>query len=280
MTKMKERLFIQKAKEHVNLEEFIRKQFAEVKCSSIEVQYTPIVTRIIIHTVTPGLVIGAGGERIRETVEKLKEKFKIENPQIDVQKIDRPNLDPSIVAQSIAMSLENNVNYKRLGNFYVEKIMEAGAIGCEIIMSGKMSGERSRRGRFTAGYLKKCGETANRFVSKGFAVANPKLGNIGVTVKIMMKRPEPIAKEVFAEVPETIKAETKPALIEEIKEEKAAEIKPEEVAVIPEPEITQEEFLEEKEALEEKKKNAKKKKAKKIPEEGQPEAEEKSTDQE
>ncbi len=243
---MKERIFIQKAKEHVNLEEFIRKQFAGVKCSNIEVQYTPIVTRIIIHTVTPGLVIGAGGERIRETVEKIKDQFKIENPQIDVQKIERPNLDPSIVAQSIAMSLENSVNYKRLGKFYVEKIMDAGAIGCEIIMSGKLSGERSRRERFTEGYLKKCGETASRFVSKGFAVATPKLGNIGVTVKIMMKRPEPIAKEVFVETAtpkEELKPEAEPAVKEETKNEKTNEVAPEESAI---PEITKEEPLEEK----------------------------------
>ncbi|MCX6819014.1 MAG: 30S ribosomal protein S3 [Candidatus Aenigmarchaeota archaeon] len=242
---MKERIFIQKAKEHVNLEEFIRKQFAGVKCSNIEVQYTPIVTRIIIHTVTPGLVIGAGGERIRETVERIKEQFKIENPQIDVQKIERPNLDPIIVAQSIAMSLENSVNYKRLGKFYVEKIMDAGAIGCEIIMSGKLSGERSRRERFTEGYLKKCGETASRLVSKGFAVATPKLGNIGVTVKIMMKRPEPIAKEVFADVAEKeeLKPEAEPVVKEETKNEKANEVAPEESAT---PKITQEEPLEEK----------------------------------
>lgn len=267
---MKERIFIQKAKEHVNMEEFIRKQFADVKCSSIEVQYTPIVTRIIVHTVTPGLVIGAGGERIRETVEKLKEKFKIENPQIDVQKIDRPNLDPIIVAQSIALSLENNVNYKRLGNFYVEKIIEAGAIGCEIIMSGKLSGERSRRERFMEGYIKKCGETADRFVSKGFAVANPRLGNIGVTVKIMLKRPEPISREVFAEVPETLKEASPPALKEEhVEEAVTSEIKPEGLAVIPGPKITQEELLEEKEVLT--KNKTKHKKAKKMPEEEEPE---------
>ena len=61
---MKERIFIQKAKEHVNLEEFIRKQFSQAKCGSIEVQHTPVVTRIIVHTITPGLVIGTGGEQM------------------------------------------------------------------------------------------------------------------------------------------------------------------------------------------------------------------------
>ena len=66
---MKERLFIQKSKEHVKLEEFVRKQFAQAKCGNIEVQYTPVVTRIIIYTTTPGLIIGSGGERIKEIVD-------------------------------------------------------------------------------------------------------------------------------------------------------------------------------------------------------------------
>src|SRR3989338_7030625 len=187
---MKERLFIQKSKEHVKLEEFVRKQFAQAKCGSMEVQYTPVVTRIILHTTTPGLIIGSGGERIKETVELIKKEFKIENPQIDVQMIDDPDLEPVIIAQTLATSIESGVNFKKLGNFYLQRIMGAGAIGCEIVLSGKLSGQRGRRERFVAGYLKKCGEPAKRDVDKGFAVANPKLGNIGVTVKIMRRRTE------------------------------------------------------------------------------------------
>ena len=207
---MKERLFIQKSKEHVKLEEFVRKQFAQAKCGSIEVQYTPVVTRIILHTTTPGMIIGSGGERIKETVELIKNQFKIENPQIDVQRIDDPDLDPNIVAQTIATSIESGVNFKKLGNYYLQRIMQSGATGCEIVLSGKISGQRGRRERFVAGYLKKCGEPAKRSVDKGFAVANPKLGNIGVTVKIMLKRTElsmNIKKPEKQEEPETAKEE-------------------------------------------------------------------------
>src|SRR3989338_362642 len=154
---MKERLFIQKAKSHTALEEFVRKQFAEAKCGSIEIQNTPVVTRIIIYTTTPGLVIGSGGERIQETVDMLRKRFKIENPQIDVQRIDNPDVDPYIVAQSIANGIENGVNFKRLGNTALERVMRAGAIGCEIELAGKFSGKRSRKERFVAGYIKKSG---------------------------------------------------------------------------------------------------------------------------
>ncbi len=205
---MKERIFIQKAKEHVKLEEFIRRQFADAKCGDVEIQHTPVVTRIIIHTTTPGLVIGSGGERIREAIDILKKDFKIENPQVDVQKIDNPDRDPVIIAQSMAASIENGVNFRRLGNFYLERIMDAGAIGCEIVFAGKFSGQRGRTERFVAGYLKKAGDPAEKDVIKGFAVANPKLGNTGITVKIMFKMPETLLiKDMRKEKKEDVKEE-------------------------------------------------------------------------
>ena len=71
---MKERFFVQKAKEYIELRDFIRKQFADAKCGDIEIQHTPVVTRIIIYTTTLGLVIGSSGERIKRVIEKLKER--------------------------------------------------------------------------------------------------------------------------------------------------------------------------------------------------------------
>jgi small subunit ribosomal protein S3 len=203
---MKERIFITKAKEHVALVEFLRKQFGQAKFGDIEVQHTPVVTRIIVYTTTPGLVIGSGGERVQEVSAMLKKKFGIENPQIDVQKISNPDLNATVVAQSIVSAIENGVNHKKLGNFYLQKIMNAGAIGCELVFSGKISGERSRKVRFAAGYLKKSGKPSEDDVVKGFAVANPRLGNIGITVKIMIRYSQLKLKDEAKE-PEEVPAE-------------------------------------------------------------------------
>lgn len=222
---MKERIFIQSAKEHVKLEEFVRKQFANARCGTIEVQHTPVVTRIIIYTTTPGLIIGSGGERIKETIELLKKDFGIENPQIDVQRIDNPDLDPNIVAQMIAASIESNINYKRLGNYYTQRIMEAGAVGCEIIFAGKFGGQRGKKERFVAGYIKKCGEPAQTDVIKGFAKAIPKLGITGVTVKIMMKQPGMLKIKKREEPKEEASKEE-----QEKREEKAEELEQKEEA--------------------------------------------------
>ncbi|MFH1631167.1 MAG: 30S ribosomal protein S3 [Candidatus Aenigmatarchaeota archaeon] len=206
---MKERLFIKKAKEQIQIEEFVRKEFASAKCGDVIVNYTPLGVRVVISTVAPGLVIGAGGGRIKEVVDILKTKYGVENPQIDVQKITNPDIHPVIVAQSIAAALEKNVNFRRLGKYYLERTMKAGAIGCEIVMSGKISGERGRKERFIAGYLKKCGEPALRDVEKGFAVANPPLGNIGILVKIMVRHSD---KRIIVTKPEV------PVVLEEITE--------------------------------------------------------------
>ena len=229
---MKERIFIQKAKEHNTLQEFVRSQFRNAKIGKIEVQHTPIMTRIVIHTTTPGIVIGAGGEKIREMVEILKNDFNLKNPQIDVQRIDNADLEPNIIAQGIARSLESGVNHKKLGNFYVQKIMRSGAIGVEIIFNGKLAGERSKKERFTVGYLKKSGQPAVTDVVSGFAVAIPRLGMIGISVKIMIRHSDkfiiPEKKETKAEkteenkIVEEMEAEAVEAA-REVKEEFPAE---------------------------------------------------------
>lgn len=218
---MKERLFIQKAKELNTLQEFVRAQFRNAKIGKIEVQHTPIMTRIVVHTITPGIVIGAGGEKIREMVEMLKNDFNLKNPQIDVQRIDNADLEPNIIAQSIARSLESGVNHKKLGNFYMQKIMRAGAIGVEIIFNGKLAGERSKKDRFSVGYLKKSGQPAVTDVVSGFAVALPRLGMIGVSVKIMIKHSDkfiiPQKKEITVEKSEEMKKEEE--LVEKMADE-------------------------------------------------------------
>ncbi|MBI5332494.1 MAG: 30S ribosomal protein S3 [Candidatus Aenigmarchaeota archaeon] len=202
-------------KDQVFIKEYIKKYFADTRCGDVEIQYTPLGTRIIIYTTSPGLVIGTGGDRIREVTDKLKNEFGIDNPQIDVQKIQEPDLDPHIVASSIASGLENRINFKRLGKYHLERVMRAGAIGCEIIIKGKISGEKARKERFVAGYIKKSGEPRERDVIFGRVVANPPLGNIAVNVSIMIRHSDkkieierPVSKPQQEEIPATPIAET------------------------------------------------------------------------
>jgi len=185
---MKEKLFISDSRRYVQVKEFLKNEFMNTKCGNIEIQETPLGIRIVVHTTSPGMIIGTKGEKIKGVTRKLKERFDLKNPQIDTKKIKNPDLDPNIIAKNIAVCIERGLNYKKVGNYYLSKVMNAGARGCEIVIAGKISGEKARKERFAAGFVEKSGTRDS--VKKGFFVANPKLGNIGIKVFIVLKEPE------------------------------------------------------------------------------------------
>ncbi len=99
--------------------------------------------------------------------------------------MENPNLNAQIMAEKLAFALERGWHFRRAGHSTVRRIMESGARGCLIIISGKLTGERHRTEKFKEGYIKYCGESRELFVGTGFAVAKLKPGVIGVQVEIM-----------------------------------------------------------------------------------------------
>ncbi len=182
---MLKKYFVKQGIREVSIEDFIRDNFPSADYSNIELQRTPLGLKVLIYTHKPGRVIGRGGSKINRMSESLKEKFELDNPQLDVKSIGNPNLDAKIVAKQIKTALERGYNYKKIGNLSLKRVMEAGAIGVEIVISGKLGGSKGRIGKFTAGYLKHCGDTAKKLVDYGFEEANTRPGKIGVKVKIM-----------------------------------------------------------------------------------------------
>ena len=116
----------------------------------------------------------------------LKKKFKLENPQIEISEVENMYLDANIVAELIASSLERfgSSKFKAVGHKTMERVMASGALGVEIIISGKIPGSRAKSWRFYQGYLKKCGDTALQ-IGTSYKTANLKTGTIGVQVRIM-----------------------------------------------------------------------------------------------
>lgn len=197
-----ERIFIKEGIKESELEEFLRNKFEKAGYSHTEIQRTPLGIRIIVHVHKPGLVIGRSGKRINELTEEVKEKFGFENPMIDVKEVEQPFLDANIVAERVARALERGINYKRVCNYYLEKVIEAGAIGISIRISGKLAGSRrSRFQKFRSGFITYSGEYADRLVDKGYAQAMLKPGIVGIQVKIMKESPKEfsIKKEVEEE---------------------------------------------------------------------------------
>ncbi|HLD42134.1 MAG TPA: 30S ribosomal protein S3, partial [archaeon] len=149
--------FVKQAIKEAELEKFITESFPEGDYSKIVLQRTPLGLKVVIYTNKPGRIIGRGGRNIELINQALKNKFGLENPQIDIKAVENPDLDAKIVAKQIASALERGYNYKKIGNVFLKRIMDAGAIGVEIIIAGKLGGAMSRMGKFIAGYIKHSG---------------------------------------------------------------------------------------------------------------------------
>ncbi len=133
----------------------------------------------------PGLVIGRGGETIKNLAKTLEEKFKMPNPQISVAEIEIPELNAHIMASRITSALKRGVHFRRAGFWALNQIIEAGALGAEIIISGKLRTDRSRYEKFRTGYLPKSGDAATKQMRKAVLPVQLKPGILGVRVQIM-----------------------------------------------------------------------------------------------
>ncbi len=183
---MEERNIIEFKKKEFEIKEYIKSILEKGKISKVRIEYTPIGEKIIISTHKPGLVIGRRGERIEELTRTLKTKFKFENPVIEIEEIKKPEFDAQIIADEIALALEKigALKFKVISYKTLQKIMNAGALGVEIVLSGKLPGARAKTWRFAQGFLKKVGDSA-KVVERAKSIAQTKPGVIGVKVSIL-----------------------------------------------------------------------------------------------
>lgn len=186
---MIERKFVSQNIKEFQIQEYISSTLKNVGHSHTRLQRTPLGEKIIIYTSRPGLIVGRKGENIKKLTKNLKKKFELENPQIEISEVDQIMLDPKIVAERIASSLERfgSQRFKGIGHKTMEEVIQAGGLGIEIIISGKIPGSRAKSWRFYKGYLKKCGNLAMTGVRTAQAYAQLKTGTIGVKISIMPK---------------------------------------------------------------------------------------------
>ncbi|MDO8555779.1 MAG: 30S ribosomal protein S3 [Nanoarchaeota archaeon] len=184
---MIERQFInQKLKEHA-VQEYIGKELGKSGYSHTQIKRTPLGEKVVVYTSRPGLVVGKKGENIQRMTQVLKKKFKMENPQIEIGEIQEPYLDVHFVADRIASTFERfgSKRFKSIGYKMLQSIMDAGGVGAEIVISGKVPSARAKSWRFKVGYLKKSGDLNESLISKEITASNLKSGTIGIKVSIM-----------------------------------------------------------------------------------------------
>jgi small subunit ribosomal protein S3 len=184
---MIERKFVAENLKEYQIEEYLRSVLGKAGLSYIKMQRTPLGEKIIICASRPGIIVGKSGSNITRLTKELKERFHLENPQIELLEEEDSMTNANIVAESIANSLERfgTARFKGIGHKAMADIMSAGARGVEILISGKVPSSRAKTWRFYMGYLKKSGDIAVSGVNTAYASAKLKTGIIGVQVRIM-----------------------------------------------------------------------------------------------
>ena len=197
----------------VQVHDHVQKRTARAGFGGLSIQRTPLGTHVRISAERPGLVIGRKGSDIQRLTEELERKFGYENLQVEAGEVNHFALNPLIMAAKVANALERGWNYRRAGNSMLQRIMDAGARGCQITIAGKLTGLRHRTEKFLSGHIKFCGETALELMDVGIAQAKLNPGTIGVKVAIM--KPD-------AKLPDEIEvAKVEVPVVEETKEEDA-----------------------------------------------------------
>ena len=199
-----EHQFIEDGLRRSQIDEFFADELGRAGYGGMDVAKTPMGTQIVLKAEKPGMVIGKGGKNIRKITSELEDRFDMDDPQIDVQEVDEPDLNAQIVADRLANALERGWYFRKAGHTTIDRIIDAGALGAEIVLSGKVTGARSRVEKFNRGYIKHNGEPAQEVVDHGQGVAVMKLGTIGVTVRIIppgAKLPDDFAVRDDAEAP-------------------------------------------------------------------------------
>jgi small subunit ribosomal protein S3 len=176
---------VQDSIERVKVDELLAEEYEQAGYGGITLTKTPLGTQINLFAMRPGRVIGKRGSAIRKASERLEFELGLPNPQITVVEVEVPELNPQIMAARIANALERGIHYRRALFWSLRRTMEAGALGCEILLKGKLRSDRGRYEKVVEGYIPKAGEPAQRYVKSAVIHVKQKKGTFGCTVTIV-----------------------------------------------------------------------------------------------
>ncbi len=192
---------------NMELNEFLSKQLADAGYGGVDVQKTPVGTRITLYVTRPGLVIGRKGMGIKDLTDRLEKQFGLSSPQISVLEVEIPELNPGIIANRVSQLITKGTAFRRAALWALNTVMNAGALGAEIVISGKLRSERSHFEKYTIGIVPKSGETATRIVKEAVAHVLLKMGLYGIRIKIAYKDAVPPDFEMIDNAPQEEESE-------------------------------------------------------------------------
>jgi small subunit ribosomal protein S3 len=176
---------------NMELDEYLELTLKDAGYGGVDVQKTPIGTRITLYVTRPGLVIGRKGVGIRDITTKLEQKFALTNPQISVLEVPIPELNPKIMCNRIAQLIERGTAFRRACLWTINTISNAGALGVEVTVAGKLRSERAHFEKHSAGIMPKSGDVAEKVVKVGITHVLTKMGLMGIQLRIALKNEIP-----------------------------------------------------------------------------------------
>ena len=166
--------------EDYNIRKFLKKKLFSAGVSKIEIERASDRVKVIVFTAKPGIVIGKGGAEIEVTKKELQ-KLTGKNVLVDIKEIKRPDRDAQLVAENIALQLENRVSFRRAMKSCMGRTMKAGAMGIKTAVSGRLGGADMARTEFySEGTIPL--QTLRADIDYGFAEADTTYGKLGVKV--------------------------------------------------------------------------------------------------
>jgi len=189
--------------ERLEIDELLSQEFEQAGYGGISLAKTPLGTQITLYTMRPGRVIGKRGRSIKTVSERLEQELKLPNPQITVVEVEIPELNPNIMASRIANALERGVHFRRAIFWALRRIMDSGALGCEVTLRGKLRSDRHHFEKISEGYLPKSGDPSIKYVKKATIHIKMKMGVYGITVKIVPPEaifPDKVKLDVLPEI--------------------------------------------------------------------------------
>ena len=157
---------------------YLKKRLYSAGVAKIEIERASGRVKVIIYTAKPGVVIGKGGSEI-EKVKAEVQKFVTGKLLVDIKEVKRPDRDAQLVAENIALQLENRISFRRAMKSTMQRTMKAGAKGIKTSVSGRLGGADMARTEFySEGTIPL--QTLRADIDYGFAEADTTYGKVGV----------------------------------------------------------------------------------------------------
>ena len=165
------------AEDH-QIREFLKKKLYSTGVSRIEIERASDRVKVTIYTAKPGLVIGKGGAEIEKLKAQLAKKVG-KKVLVDIKEVKRPDRDAQLVAENIALQLENRISFRRAMKSTMQRTMRAGAKGVKTSVAGRLGGaDMARKETYSEGTIPL--QTLRADIDYGFAEADTQYGKVGV----------------------------------------------------------------------------------------------------